>query len=213
MGRCKPPGIGSHEFYVSKPGGLYIKGLSDGILTGMLFPVHGHFKTGAEANGLLEQSGGSIIPYKLSEDSEVFLRGKQGGNLPGCLTEFSKNSAPLSTILRAITAGGLPNVSLHLHKIESQNGDAGVGWKVSALEPACLKPTIQEPDADSTEQFPPSEIQPAKLSSFMDISQCKRLKTMFVLEYDSQSNKLKGMLPQVCATSPLKFSKDTICQL
>lgn len=110
-----------------------------------MFPVHGHPKTGPEAASLMEATSG-CIPYKLSETSKVLLRGKQNAQLPASLTYFSEMPANLADILKAITAAGLPNVSMHLYN-----------WKITSIEHACLTPVIVEPSGSSDENFPPPQ--------------------------------------------------------
>ena len=200
--------MNTHEWYVDKDGNLYCKAITDCILSGALFPVHGHFKTGPEAASMMEAEAG-CIPYKLNETSKVLLRGKQNAQLPATLADFSEMPASLADILTAITAAGLPNVSMHLHKIENEQGS----WKVTSIEHACLKPVIIEPSGNEDEKFPPSEIGPAKLSGYIDLSKLTKVEAISVLEYDVQSNKVKGMLPQICTKETYQVKKDSVVKM
>ncbi|CAL1141367.1 unnamed protein product [Cladocopium goreaui] len=205
MGRCKSP-LNTHEWYVDKAGNLYCKAVTDCTLSGALFPVHGHFKTGPEAAALMEEANaGLCIPYRLTEESMVLLKSKQ--NLPESLQSFSTIPGSLKEILSGITQASLPNPGLHLHKI--------LDGKVTCLEHAVLKPTIMEAEGggDESGQFPPAEISASKLSQYVDLSKLARAEVVCVLEYDQGTNKLKGMLPQVCAKDMFKISKDTVVKM
>jgi hypothetical protein len=205
MGRCKSP-LNTHEWYVDKAGNLYCKAVTDCTLSGALFPVHGHFKTGPEAAALLEEANaGLCIPYRLTEESMVLLKSKQ--NLPESLQSFSTIPGSLKEILSGITQASLPNPGLHLHKI--------LDGKVTCLEHAVLKPTIMEAEGggDESGRFPPAEISASKLSQYVDLSKLVRAEVVCVLGYDQGTNKLKGMLPQVCAKDMWKISKDTVAKM
>lgn len=210
MGRCNPPGMGTWELYVSKMGDVYVKGLAETTLSGVLFPIHGLFKTGSEASTLLEQGGG-MIPYKLTESSKVLLRPKSGKTLPSALAGFLGSPVPLQEVLKAMTAASLPQCQIHLHKVEAVTEQGKVNWKVHALEAACLKPTILEPNEGG--EFPPAEITPAKISCYVNLANLTHVEMVFALEYDDQANKFKGMLPQACMKATSSLPKDVIAKL
>ena len=213
MGKCQVPGITTHEFYVNAAGDLYVRGLADCLLEGGQFQVHGFFKTGREASELMASAADSVFPYKLSEESMVLLRAKAGKSLPECVQQFGFRPGKVKDIMNAMLVAGLPKAGIHLHSCESTVNGNAVEWKVLALEPACLKPSVEEASEDPNIKFPPPVVQHAKLSSFVALSKLTQFDVMFCLEYDDQANKLKGMMPQAVMKCKARVSKDSIAKL
>ena len=139
----------------------------------------------------------------------MIIKSKGTNSLPSVLEPFAKNPGALGAVLNAMSAAGLPKVSVHLHSCESQVEGTNVNWIVKALEPACLKVAIEEP-ADDSVAFPPAEITHKSLSSYVVLSRLQHVEILFSLEYDGQANKFKGMLPQACMKQPAKLGKDVI---
>ena len=134
-----------------------------------MFPVFGHFKTGQEAKSLIESGGDAVIPYKLDASSRVVLKPKRDSTLPQPLQQFNSTPA-MDSIFNAMTLGGLPQASLHLHSCGNQSSGTSVTWKIQALDVACLKIAIEEP-TDSATRFPPAEIPFNKMSTYVNLAQ------------------------------------------
>ena len=164
LGRCQPPGITTHDFLISKTGEPFVRGLTDCVLEGVMFPIFGHFKTGQEAKSLIESGGDATIPYKLDASSRIVLKPKRESTLPQPLQQFNNTPATLESILNAMTLGGLPQGSLHLHSCENQSSGTSVTWKIQALDVACLKIAMEKPFESGT-GFAPAEIPFNKMSS------------------------------------------------
>ena len=94
----------------------------------------------------------------------VVLRAKVGKSLPACVQQFSSKAGTLKDIMNALLA----EPSIHLHSCENTvvNGNT-VEWKILALEPACLKPSVEEAPENPHQKFPPPVVPHAKLSSFV----------------------------------------------
>ena len=182
MGRCQPPGVTTYFFAVSKDGKLYVKGVTDSNLEGQMFVVHGRFKRGDEAKALLAEGSDSIIPYSLTATSKVLLKAKTGSSLPAAIQKYAENPGQLGDILNTMSMAGLPKVGLYLHSCESETTGTEVAWTIKALEPACLKCSIEEPGDDPNTPFPPQEISFNKLSSYVVLSQLSLVQICFALE-------------------------------
>ena len=213
MGKCQLPGLTTHEFYVNSGGDLYVRGLADCIVEGAQFQIHGFFKTGREASELIASAEGAVYPYKLSEDSFVLMRGKPGKSLPACVQQFSVKAGALKDVMNALLVAGLPKPAIHLHSCENTVNGNNVEWKILALEPACLKPSVEEAPEDPNQKFPPPVVPHAKLSSFVALNSLSQFDVLFCLEYDAQANKLKGMMPQAVMKHKARISKDSIAKL
>eukprot|EP00435_Cladocopium_sp_Y103_P034704 s1605_g9.t1 len=211
MGRCKLPSTSAYEILVAKDGKGYVKGLADDTIAKPLFPIAGFFKTGAEAQHLIASGHSSVIAYCLSATTEVLLRAKGTGQLPPSLEPFSNVPTPLQDILKAMASAGIAIPDIHLHKVTSAVQNGQPEWTVSNTQSSCLKATVEEPGEDTAKQFPPSEVQATKVSSYLDLSGLQASKVVFALEYDG--SKLKGMHPYVCLQQVSKIGKGIISQL
>ena len=138
------------------------------------------------------------------------LRGK-AGPLPQCLVKFQEAPGTLENVLKAFALGGLTTPKLHLHSVESKAEGGNVTWEVKAIEAACFKPNVEEPQEG--QKFPPQEIHMNRLSHYIALSKLSKAKAIFVLEHDATANALKAMLPHVVFKKSCKVPKGIIAQL
>ena len=210
MGRWQPAGVASHEYYVTKDGKVYVRGIAECQLPVALFPVYGFFKTGAEAATLMETASSTIVPYAIEPQTKVLLQPKPGSELPACLAAYENSSVEFQKVLQDMTLAGLAKPDLHLHSVQSHVDGADVKWRVASQEKACLKANAEEPP-EGNAQFPPAEL--TRVSPYIDISKLTKVSLCFKLQFDTDSNKFKGMLPWACLQQETILKKDVVAQL
>lgn len=214
MGVCKPEQATGYEFYISKDGDLYIKALKDITIQGALFTIMGFFKTGPEAESLMDSGSQSVIPYKLSSDSQVLVQPKPGTTQPKWLQQCSpEQPCSLQSLFEAASHEGQPRPEIHMHTVEQKVEGTAVTFEVSSTQKACLKPTITEPTEGKDSRFPPEQIPMKSLSGYVDLNNLTKTKVVFMLQYDDQANKFKGMHPRICLDQTYKLAEGVIAKI